>query len=106
MTDGRTPRRLAATRFLRRPAAVAGLIVIVIFAAAAILPPLIAPFDPTATSWSAIRKAPSAVHWMGTDENGRDVLSRVLYGARGSLLAGLVAVVIAARIGVPAGLSA
>ena len=98
MTDGRTPRRLAATRFLRRPAAVAGLVVIVIFAAAAILAPFIAPFDPTATSWSAIRKAPSAVHWMGTDENGRDVLSRVLFGARASMLAGVVSVLIAAAI--------
>jgi peptide/nickel transport system permease protein len=101
-----TPRRLAVTRFLRRPAAVAGLIVIVIFVAAAILAPLIAPYDPIATSWSAIRKAPSAAHWMGTDENGRDVLSRVLFGARASLLAGVVAVVIAAGIGVPAGLLA
>jgi peptide/nickel transport system permease protein len=101
-----TPRRLAVTRFLRCPAAVAGLIVIVIFVAAAILAPLIAPYDPIATSWSAIRKAPSAAHWMGTDENGRDVLSRVLFGARASLLAGVVAVVIAAGIGVPAGLLA
>jgi peptide/nickel transport system permease protein len=64
------------------------------------------PFDPTATSWSAIRKAPSWLHWMGTDENGRDVLSRVIYGARASLLAGAVSVLIAAVIGVPAGLLA
>jgi peptide/nickel transport system permease protein len=106
MTDGRTPRRLAATRFLRRPAAVAGLVVIVIFAVAAALAPFIAPFDPIATSWSAIRKAPSAAHWMGTDENGRDVLSRVLFGARASMLAGVVSVLIAAGIGVPAGLLA
>ena len=80
--------------------------VIVLFVAAAILAPLIAPYDPIATSWSAIRKAPSAAHWMGTDENGRDVLSRVLFGARASLLAGVVSVVIAAGIGVPAGLLA
>jgi peptide/nickel transport system permease protein len=106
MNNGRTPSRVAATRFLRRPAAVAGLIVIVIFAAAAALAPLIAPFDPIATSWSAIRKAPTAAHWMGTDENGRDVLSRVLFGARASLLAGVVSVLIAAGIGVPAGLLA
>ncbi|HBK05348.1 MAG TPA: diguanylate cyclase [Acetobacteraceae bacterium] len=101
-----TPRRLAFARFCRRPTAVAGLIVIVAFIALAILAPLIAPYDPTATSWSAIRKAPSVAHWMGTDENGRDVLSRVLFGARASLLAGLVSVVIAAGIGVPAGLLA
>jgi peptide/nickel transport system permease protein len=101
-----TPARLAVTRFLRRPAAVAGLIVIVLFVTAAILAPLIAPYDPIATSWTAIRKAPSAAHWMGTDENGRDVLSRVLFGTRASMLAGVVAVVIAAGIGVPAGLLA
>jgi peptide/nickel transport system permease protein len=101
-----TPARLAVHRFFRRPAAVGGLAVIVVFVAAAILAPLAAPYDPVATSWSAIRKAPSAAHWMGTDENGRDVLSRVLFGARASLLAGLVSVVIAAGIGVPAGLFA
>ncbi|MDQ2762541.1 MAG: ABC transporter permease, partial [Pseudomonadota bacterium] len=55
-----TPRRVAVNRFLRRPAAVAGLVVIVLFVAVAILAPLIAPFDPVATSWSAIRKAPTA----------------------------------------------
>jgi peptide/nickel transport system permease protein len=101
-----TPRRLAVSRFLRRRAAVAGLVVILLFVGMAILAPLVAPFDPVATSWSAIRKAPSAAHWMGTDENGRDVLSRVLYGARASMLAGVVSVLIAAGIGVPAGLLA
>jgi peptide/nickel transport system permease protein len=105
-TKPRTPGRLAVSRFLRRPAAVAGLVVLVLFVVVAILAPLIAPFDPIATSWSAIRKAPSAAHWMGTDENGRDVLSRVLFGARASLLAGAVSVLIAAGIGVPAGLLA
>ena len=88
------------------PVAVAGLVVIVLFIAVAIFAPLIAPYDPIATSWSAIRKAPSLAHWMGTDENGRDVLSRVMFGARASLLAGVVAVLIAAGIGVPAGLLA
>jgi peptide/nickel transport system permease protein len=102
----RTPRRLAVSRFLDRPAAVVGFAVILVFVGAAILAPLIAPYDPIATSWSAIRKAPSAAHWMGTDENGRDVLSRVLFGARASLLAGVVSVLIAAGIGVPAGLLA
>jgi peptide/nickel transport system permease protein len=102
----RTPRRLVILRFTRRPAAVAGLAVIVLFVGMAVLAPLLAPFDPIATSWSAVRKAPSAAHWMGTDENGRDVLSRVLYGARASMLAGVVSVLIAAGIGVPAGLLA
>src|SRR5271169_6603074 len=102
----RSPMQLAVRRFLHRPVAVAGLAVIVLFIAVATFAPLIAPFDPVATSWSAIRKAPSLAHWMGTDENGRDVLSRVVFGARASLLAGVVAVLIAAGIGVPAGLLA
>src|SRR5262245_12602128 len=102
----RSPMQLALRRFLHRPVAVAGLIVIVLFIGVAILAPLIAPYDPVATSWSSIRKAPSLLHWMGTDENGRDVLARVIFGARASLLAGVVAVLIAAGIGVPAGLLA
>ncbi|MBS0638841.1 MAG: ABC transporter permease [Proteobacteria bacterium] len=101
-----TPRRLALLRFRRRPAAVVALVVIALFAGVAVAAPLLAPYDPTATSWSAIRKAPSVAHWMGTDENGRDVLSRVMFGARASLLAGVVSVLIAAGIGVPAGLLA
>ena len=54
-------------------------------------------YDPIATSWSAVRKAPSAAHWFGTDEIGRDVLSRVVWGARASLLAGVVSVLDLAR---------
>jgi peptide/nickel transport system permease protein len=102
----RSPLRLALRRFARRSPAVAGLIVIALFVAVAILAPLVAPYDPVATSWSAIRKAPSWAHWMGTDENGRDVLSRVIFGARASLLAGVISVAIAAGVGVPVGLLA
>jgi peptide/nickel transport system permease protein len=101
-----SPAQLALRRFLHRPVAVAGLVVIVLFIGVAILAHVIAPYDPVATSWTAIRKAPSLAHWMGTDENGRDVLSRVIFGARASLLAGVVSVLIAAGIGVPAGLMA
>ncbi len=93
-------------RFFRRPIALAGLVVIVLFIGVALSAPWTAPFDPTATSWTAIRKAPSALHWMGTDENGRDVLSRVMFGARASLLAGIISVTIAAGAGMPAGLIA
>jgi peptide/nickel transport system permease protein len=102
----RSPSQIALRHFLRRPVAVIGLIVIVSFIAIAIVAPLIAPYDPIATSWTMIRKAPSAMHWMGTDENGRDVLSRVIFGARASLLAGVVSVLIAASIGLPMGLLA
>jgi len=101
-----SPARLALRRFLHRPVAVVGLVVIVVFVLVAIFAPLLAPYDPIATSWTAIRKAPSFAHWMGTDENGRDVLSRVIYGSRASLMAGVVSVLIAGAIGVPTGLLA
>jgi peptide/nickel transport system permease protein len=101
-----SPGRLALRRFVHRPVAVAGLVVIVVFVAVAVFAPLLAPYDPIATSWTAIRKAPSLAHWMGTDENGRDVLSRVIFGARASLMAGVVSVLIAGAIGVPTGLLA
>ena len=102
----RSPARMALRRFRGRPAAVAGLIVIVAFVLLAALAPWVAQYDPEKTSWTAIRKAPSLVHWMGTDENGRDVFARVVFGARASLLAGTVSVLIAAGIGVPLGLLA
>ena len=101
-----TPGGLALRRFARRRAALAGAVVIALLAFVAIAAPLLAPYDPIATSWTAIRKAPSALHWMGTDENGRDVLSRVIFGTRASLLAGVASVAIAAGVGVPIGLLA
>ena len=84
----------------------AGLAVVALFVLVAVFAPLVAPYDPIATSWSAVRKPPSWAHWLGTDEVGRDVLSRVIWGARASLSAGLVSVGIALGIGVPLGLLA
>jgi peptide/nickel transport system permease protein len=77
-----------------------------VFILVALFAPWVAPDDPIKTSWSLIRKAPSWAHWMGTDENGRDVLSRVIYGARASMAAGVIAVTIAACLGVPVGVIA
>src|SRR6202008_781016 len=62
--------------------------------------------DPVATSWGAIRKAPSIEHWFGTDEIGRDVFARVVWGTRASMLAGLGSVSISLLLGVPIGLAA
>jgi peptide/nickel transport system permease protein len=98
--------RRAWRRLRRRRSAMAGLVVVTLFVAAALLAPWLAPFDPIETSWSAIRQAPSATHWFGTDEIGRDVLSRVLWGTRASLLAGIVSVSISVALGVPVGLAA
>ncbi|MBD0415571.1 ABC transporter permease [Tianweitania sp. Rool2] len=93
-----------ARRFIRNRAALFGLVIVGLFVILAVFAPLIAPFDPIKTNWSMIRKAPSALHWFGTDELGRDVLSRVIYGARASLMAGVVSVLIAFTIGVPIGI--
>ncbi len=101
-----SPARLALRRFLRHRLAVAGLVVVVLFVLAAIFAPLIASADPNATSWTAIRRPPSGTHLFGTDENGRDVFSRVLWGARASLAAGFLSVAVALLIGVPIGLLA
>jgi peptide/nickel transport system permease protein len=101
-----SPTRRALRRLFRRKGAVFGMAIIALFIAMAVLAPLFAPYDPTAQSWTAVRKAPSAAHWFGTDELGRDVLARVIYGARASLLAGVISVAIALSIGVPLGLIA
>jgi len=101
-----SPGRRALRRLARRRGAMVALGVVVFFALLALLAPQVAPFDPLATSWSAVRKAPSAAHWFGTDEIGRDVLSRVIFGTRASLLAGVVSVSIALAFGVPIGLAA
>jgi peptide/nickel transport system permease protein len=101
-----TPAGRAWRRLLRRRSAVFGLVIVVLFLIVALLAPTLAPADPLQTSWSAIRKAPSAQHLFGTDEIGRDVLSRVVWGARASLLAGVVSVTISLAFGVPIGLLA
>jgi peptide/nickel transport system permease protein len=98
--------RQAMRRLSHRPAAIFGLVVVVFFVLLALLAPWLSPHDPLATSWSAIRKPPSGAHWFGTDEIGRDVLARVVWGTRASLAAGVVSVSISLAIGVPIGLAA
>ena len=83
-----------------------GLAVIACFVLLAVLAPWVTPYDPIAQSWMTVRKAPSALHWFGTDEVGRDVLTRVVFGARASLMAGVISIAIALTIGVPLGLIA
>jgi peptide/nickel transport system permease protein len=94
----------ALRRLAGRPVALVGLAVIIFFIAVALAAPLIAPFDPLATDWRAVRKPPSALHLFGTDELGRDVLARLIWGARASLMAGLISVSIAVGVAVPLGL--
>lgn len=93
-------------RLRRHPGALIGGSVVLLFVIAAVFAPLLAPYEPTANNWLAVRQAPSAEHWLGTDDVGRDILSRLIYGARASLAAGVVSVVIAFAVGVPVGLIA
>jgi peptide/nickel transport system permease protein len=93
-------------RLVRRPATVIAAAVVLAFIAIALGAAHLAPFDPTATDFAAVRKAPSAVHLLGTDEVGRDVLSRLIWGARASLLAGVIPVTIAVSVSIPLGLLA
>ena len=94
----------AARQLARRPAAMIALAVVLGFVLVALLAPQLAPYNPTAIDYRAVRKAPSAAHLLGTDEVGRDVLSRLLWGARASLLAGVIPVTIAVTLSVPPGL--
>ena len=93
-------------KFLANKSAVIGAVIVGFFVLVALLAPWIAPFDPVKANFLAVRKAPSAMYWFGTDELGRDILSRIIWGARTSLMAGCMSVVIAVVIGVPLGLVA
>jgi peptide/nickel transport system permease protein len=93
-------------RLLREPGALAGGLIVLAFVLMAALAPLLAPYDPNASDWGAIREPPGLVHLFGTDDLGRDILSRVIYGARASLSAGLISVAIALAVGVPLGVVA
>ena len=98
--------RAAWRRLLREPAAIIGGVIVGGFVLIAIFAPVIAPYDPNASDWMTIREAPSLAHLFGTDDLGRDVLSRVIFGARPSLAAGFLSVTIALAIGLPLGVAA
>ena len=85
--------------WLRSPLTVAGLILISIFALSALAAPLLAPADPIKQVLSTRLKPPTAAHWLGTDQLGRDIFSRMIFGARISLLVGVVVVVVAGGLG-------
>jgi peptide/nickel transport system permease protein len=91
-------------KLVRRPLVIAAAAVVGAFVLVALAAPQLAPFDPVATNLLAMRKPPSAVHRLGTDEIGRDVLSRLIWGARASLLAGVIPVSLAVGVSIPLGL--
>ena len=93
-------------KFRSHRSAMLGGVIVAFFVAIAVLAPVLPIPDPTATDWGAVRQAPSAAHPLGTDEIGRDVLARLIWGAQASLLAGVVSVGIAVVAGVPLGILA
>jgi ABC-type dipeptide/oligopeptide/nickel transport system permease subunit len=98
--------RLLGKRFLRRPMAVAGLLVVSGFAIMAILAPLLAPYSAAHTDFNAILAHPSPQHLLGTDDLGHDVLSRLIWGARASMLVGVLSTLLGMSIAVPIGMVA
>ncbi len=102
----RLKQRRALRAFLRHRLAVAGTIIFLIIALAALFAPLVATHDPNRVDLLASAQAPSSAHWLGTDDIGRDVFSRLVYGARVSLSVGLVSVAIYTAIGMALGAAA
>jgi peptide/nickel transport system permease protein len=91
-------------KMLRKPLGALGLLIVLSLVIVAIFAPQIAPYGPRQADFMAMLQAPDGTYLLGTDELGRDVLSRLIWGARASLQAGLIAVLLAAGIGVPIGL--
>ncbi|WP_329052964.1 dipeptide/oligopeptide/nickel ABC transporter permease/ATP-binding protein [Amycolatopsis sp. NBC_01488] len=114
LTTGAAGRDLPAARtggapwraVLCRPVAAGALIYLLVVVAAAVLAPILAPYDPTRTDLAHVLSGPSTIHWVGTDNLGRDVLSRLMYGGQVSLTGVALAVVTALIVGVPVGLTA
>lgn len=98
MKDNGRWKKTIKTLFARK-AAVVSAVVVVLFIAVALLAPVIAPYDPNYADFASYLQGPGSAHLLGTDNYGRDVLSRIIYGTRVSLIIGVLAVVIACVIG-------
>jgi peptide/nickel transport system permease protein len=98
-------RRIVRVFFGRR-VVIVGLVLVLIFILMAILAPLISPYDPNQLDLENTLQGPSASHWLGTDDFGRDTLSRIIYGSQVSLMVGVLALGIAAIVGMSLGLIA
>jgi peptide/nickel transport system permease protein len=91
-------------RFRKNKLAVAGALVVAALVLVAVFAPWLAPYDPLVQDYAVTLQPPGPGHWFGTDDLGRDVLSRVMYGGRNSLAAGVISVAIALAVGLPVGL--
>jgi ABC-type dipeptide/oligopeptide/nickel transport system permease subunit len=93
-------------RLLRGHLAKVGAVVVLALVGVAVLAPALAPYDPTEQALDRMLQPPGRAHWLGTDDLGRDIYTRLAYGARASLMAGVISVAIALAVGVPFGLIA
>jgi len=87
----------------RKPLGAAGAIIVIIMILMAIFADIVSPYDPTANSFADMTQAPSWAHWLGTDQFGRDVLARIIYGARTALFVGFVSALVGGSIGLVLG---
>ena len=93
-------------RFLRRqPIGAIGIILILLFGLAGVFADVLAPYNPTANDFAAMTQPPSWAHWLGTDQLGRDILSRILYGARTAFIVGLTSALAGGISGLVLGVS-
>ncbi len=97
-------RRLLWRRFQRNKGAMFGLSIFLLMVITAVFAPWLAPFDPLEQNYVESMQTPTAQHWLGTDSFGRDILSRIIYGARIALIVGVLAVLLSMIIGVTLGL--
>lgn len=104
--DVRRGRQRLATRILTNPLSAAGTVIVCLAILAALFAPLIAPFDPIQMAPQDRLLPPGGMHWLGTDDNGRDILSRIIFGARYSLIAAFGILILAAITGTIIGLAA
>jgi peptide/nickel transport system permease protein len=102
--QGSRIRNRVLRRFVKKKSALVAGAFVMVFVLIAVSAPLIAPYDPLQTNFLAVREGPSWAFWLGTDEVGRDLLSRLIWGARASLFAGVIPVCIALIVSVPLGL--
>ncbi|MEJ0016527.1 MAG: ABC transporter permease [Acetobacteraceae bacterium] len=96
----------ATLHFCRRePLGAFGLLIVIVMAVTGVFAELLAPYSPTANDFAAMTEAPSLAHWLGTDQFGRDLLSRIIYGARTALIVGLSSAIVGGFAGLVLGVA-
>lgn len=101
----KSPTRLALDFVRRQPLGTVGLLIVVVMLLTGVFAPWIAPFDPEENDFTAMMQAPSLTHLLGTDQLGRDILSRLVHGARTAMIVGFTCAVVGGIIGLVLGVA-